>query len=138
MCGIRIHLDAVGIRITQHMAGIFHDGQLHAQAKSQERKLMRAGILDSSNHTFDTTGAEAAGNQNALYIRQKFCHIVLCDCFGIDPFNIHSCMVGNATVFQCLYYRDISIMKLDIFSYQSYRYLLGGVTQIIHHLFPFG
>ena len=45
MCRCRIQLGAVGIRISENMAGEFHNGHLHAKAETEERNIIFTGVL---------------------------------------------------------------------------------------------
>lgn len=49
---------------------------LHAQTNAQVRNLMLSGIARRSNHAFNAAAAKAAGNDNAVDIRENFVKIV--------------------------------------------------------------
>ena len=79
MGGGRVQLYAVGVAKANYIAGIFHDGQLHAKAQAQERLIVGSGVLDSDNFPLDAPGAEAAGHKNPVAVSQKLLSVFLGD-----------------------------------------------------------
>lgn len=55
---------------------------------------MLSGIARRSNHAFNAAAAKAAGNDNAVDIRENFVKIV--EMFGIDPFDVQADSVLKA------------------------------------------
>lgn len=86
MCGGRIQLGTMGVRVADDIAGKFHDGKLHAKTQAKERNLMLTGIFDGLNLAFNTAGAKAARYQNAADITEKFTDILGSYSLGVDPF----------------------------------------------------
>ena len=97
---------------------------------------MGAGIVYGNDHSLDTAGAEAAGNQYTVDIREDFIHILFCHSLGIYPFDMDGGVVRDAAVLQCLNNTDVSIVQGDVFADQCNRHLVCGMTQVVNHLFP--
>ena len=98
MGGIRVDLNAVGVRVAQNVPGVLHDGELHAQAQSQEGLFLHPGIADGTDLSLDPPGAEAAGHQDSLAVAQELPHIFRGDGLRVHPFDLDGGVVFNATV----------------------------------------
>ena len=133
MGSLGIQFCAVGVFPANDMAGELHNGHLHTKAQPQKWHLMLPGITDRADFSFRTPVAETAGNQNAVHIPQIFCGIFICYQFGVYPFDMDNGAAGDAAVPQGLHHADISVVKLNIFSNQSYCHLRGGVAQRVYH-----
>ena len=99
---------------------------------------MFTGILDCSNFSFDSTIAKTTRNQDTAHIREQFIHILRSYGLGVDPFNIDNGMIVDTAMFQCLYNRNVSVVKLNVFSNQCNRNFRRRVAKLIHHLGPVG
>ena len=88
MCRCRIQLGAVGIRISENMAGEFHNGHLHAKAETEERNIIFTGVLNSCDLTFYTTVTKAARDEDTVHITENFRYVIRADKFRIYPFDM--------------------------------------------------
>ena len=88
MRGGRIQLGTVGVRVSNYIAGKFHDGKLHAKTQAQERNLMLTRVFDSLNLTLNTARAKAARYQDAADITEKLTDILSSYSLRVDPFDI--------------------------------------------------
>ena len=138
MCGGRIQFNAMRIVVSDHISCKFHDRQLHAETQTQIGNLMFSCIADRMDHTFDSAVAEAAGNEDSVYITQNVLYVFGRNGFGIHPFDIYDTAIRNAAVFQRFHDADISIMELGIFADKSDRRFSGRSPQGFHHGFPVG
>ena len=89
----------MGVFQSCSIAGVLDDGKLHTKAESQERNPVLSCIPDSSDLAVDSPIAEAAGNEDAGYVSQKFRNIFSGNLFGVYPFDIDDGMVVDAAMF---------------------------------------
>ena len=82
---VRIKLDRVGILISEDIAGILDDGELHSQTDPQIRDIVFAGITDRFDFTLDTAIPEAAGNVNRIAVAQERFGTLCFDLLRIYP-----------------------------------------------------
>ena len=66
MFSARSKLSGICIGNTRNMAGIFNDGNLHAETYSKVWNMMFAGILRSDDHSLYPAMAEAAGHNDSV------------------------------------------------------------------------
>ena len=97
--GVRVHLDAVCVVVTENVSCIFNNRQLHAEAEAEERNLVLSCISNRCDHAFDTAVSESARYQNTVHIAQILCHVLLGYQLGIHPFQVYVCMACNSAVF---------------------------------------
>src|SRR3989339_350006 len=64
--GFRIYFHAVGVGQTDHVAGKFHAGQLHAVAQAQIRNFLFPGVSDGRNFAFGAAVAPADGHNQPV------------------------------------------------------------------------
>ena len=83
--------------------------------------------------------AEAARNENAVYIMQHFANIVVFfHFFGIYPFNFNFAFVGNGSVFQGFCNADICVVQFNILAYNGNGYFAVIMFQDArNHFMPF-
>ena len=95
MGGRGIKLNAVCVVKAGHVAGKLHDGKLHTQAKAQKRDIVGPCISDGTDFAVDSSGTEAAGNKDAVYVPEKsFCRF-RGNIFRINPLDIDSNEIRN-------------------------------------------
>ena len=138
MHGIGIQLDAVSVVVSHHVPGVFHNGELHAQAQPQERQAMGSGIVDGRDLPLDTSAAEAARHQQAVHIPQKLFHVLFRYFFRIDPFDMDVGMAGDSAVLQRLHHAEVGVMERDVLAHQGDGHFLVRVPQSVHHALPVG
>lgn len=110
---------------TDYVAGKLYDGELHAEAQAEEWYIVFACILDSGDFAFDSAVAKAPRHEDTAHVREQFVHIFRSYSLRVNPFDIDYGVVVNAAVFQCFYYRNVGVMKLDVFSDK------GTVTSVV-------
>ena len=115
MGAARVKFAGVGIGQPGLISGEFYDGDLHAKAQTQIRDRVRSGVLGGKDHPLDAPAAEAAGHQNSVQ-GGKF---RLCDCFRVDPVDLHAHLASVARVPQRLCHGEIGVVKLYVFAHQA-------------------
>ena len=138
MGGGRIQFYAVRVGESEHISGKLHDGKLHAQAQAEIGDIVGSGVGNGINLSVDAPVAESAGNQNSVHVGEKPVRIFRSYFFRIHPFDPDTDMIGNTAVLERFHHADIGVMKLNIFAYQSNRYLVLRGAQRFHHGLPVG
>ena len=77
------------------MAGKFDHRHLHTQTNTKKRNGILPGVLYGGNHSLDAPVAKAAGYQNPGTALQVLLQIFLVQRLGVNPPDIHNCVVGN-------------------------------------------
>ena len=67
MLGVGIHLRAVRILISEHIAGELDDHRLHTQTDAEGRDVVGTGVLDGCNLAFDASLSEAWTDDDASH-----------------------------------------------------------------------
>ena len=91
-----IHLAAVGIGISQYIAGKFDGNALHTQADTECRNIVCTSVFDSYKLTFDTTLSEARADNDTVHVFDLLFHIFICQLLTVDEVD-----VGLAVVVCC-------------------------------------
>ncbi len=89
MLCVGIQLYAVGIRVSQHMAGIFYNGHLHTQTDAKEGNLLFSCILDGCDLSFRAACAKASGDKDTVDAPKLLGYIFRCQLFGINPSKLY-------------------------------------------------
>ena len=100
--GIRrfeVEFGGIGIFQAGHIACIFNQGDLHAQADAQIGNVIFARIFHGGDFAFHTAHAEAAGHQNGVFVCQAF-DAFFFDGFAVDIGDLHVGVGVDAGVFQ--------------------------------------
>ena len=136
----RVGVNLAGVRAgqTEHVAGVFHHGHLHAQTNAQKRHAMLAGILHGGNLALQPALAEAARHKHAAAARQLLRRVLRRHALGRHPFHAHLRMMGDAAVGQRLDDREIRIRQLDIFADNRNADVPFRGQQPLDHAAPFG
>ena len=136
MLCLRIQFNTVCIFVSKYMTGEFYNCHLHSQTDSKIWNLMYSCVLCCQDHSFCTSVSETTRNQDTIYIVKLLIQIFLCQFFGINPVKLYLGSAGNSAMFQCLYYTEICIMKLCIFSYNCDLYCFIRISQTFYHFLP--
>lgn len=86
----------------KHVASVFDDGDLHAEADSQIRYFVRARVFAGCNHALNASCAEAAGDDDSVNVFKFFFDVFVGDGFAVNPFEFDARFVCAARVLDCL------------------------------------
>ena len=136
MCCFRCQLNTVGIFISKHMAGKFHNSHLHSQADPKVWDLMNSCILCRKDHSFCTTVSESSRNQDSIYRMESLIQIFFIEFFGVHPGDINLCTARDPAMLQCFHNTQVCIMKLCIFTNHGDFHSFIRVAEIFYHIFP--
>src|SRR5512135_231925 len=103
MRGIWIELGTVRIFEIEHIARKFDDGNLHAEAQSQVRNMIAAGVASGFNLALNATVTKPTWHNNARYVFKRLAIAIshLLKCFGVDPFNAYIYIMMPASMMEC-------------------------------------
>ncbi len=87
MRGGAVELGAVGVLEPEHVAAVFDDRELHAEADAEVRNLVLAREAHGGDLAFDAALAEAAGHEDGVHARERM-RAVLLDVRGFDVVHI--------------------------------------------------
>ena len=131
----RIKLGRMGILHAGHIAGIFHHGQLHAQANTQVRDLVFAGITNRGNLAFSPALAKAARDQNGIHILERIAAIAF-QVFRIQIMDPHLGVRLNPGMHQRLDQRLVRFGQVDVLAHKGHIDKALRVFQRMHQLVP--
>ena len=83
-----VHLAAVGIGITQYIAGKFDGHALHTQTDTEGRHVVCTAIFDGDELTFDTALAESRTDDNSVHVFQLFFNVFFCQVLTVDEVDV--------------------------------------------------
>ena len=101
---------------------------------------MLSCILGRQNHAVDAPLAEAAGNDDAVQLRQRISPALLSVMrLGVDPLDSHLGAQCIARVAQRLGHGKIGVVQLDILAHKTdVSRACPRVFDALHHVLPFG
>ena len=137
MRSLRGELTGVGIRDTEHMAGIFNDGDLHTKADAEVRNVVFPRILSGQNHAFDTTVTKSTGNDDAVKATKDSVFRFFCNGLGVNPLDVYFRVKGISCMAQGFRNRQVGIMELHIFTHKPDGHRLAAVFDGRNHSLPF-
>ncbi len=136
---VRRKLAGVGIGIAQHIAGIFHNHNLHTQADAKIRDVLFPCIAGGLDHALNAAVAKAAGQDDAIHTGKLFSAALLIQqVFAVHPVDLHFGLILKAGVIQGLHYTQVCVMQLDIFANQGNGAGLAAGGNAGDQLFPLG
>jgi len=113
-------LAGVGIGVAQHVAGVLHHHDLHAQADAKVGHTVLTGVLGGLDHTLDAAVAEAAGHDDAVHIGKFFGAAVLVhQSLAVYPLDLDLALVLEAGVVQALHHAQVGIVQLNVLTHQG-------------------
>ena len=95
----RIDLRGVGVRIPEHVAGIFHNGHLHAEADAQKRNPVFPRVTRRSDLAFKPPRAKAARDKDAIRRSKQRSGILCLHIFRLHHCNLHPGIVCDPRMF---------------------------------------
>src|SRR5215469_1727771 len=117
---LRVELGAVGAGQARHVAGDLNRHALQAQAQSENRDAVLAGMAYRADLALDTAHAEAAGNEDAVHIGQVARSALGClAVIAGHPPNVDPNVVGEAASPQCLCRGQVGVGQVDILAHQG-------------------
>ena len=116
---LRVHLGRVRALHPDGMPGEFGDGDLHPEADSQVRNLVLAGDLGGPDLALEATAAKAAGDEDAVGLRDRCRDPRIGHLLRIDPIDFDLAAVMDAGVAERLGDRQVGVLKLDVLADQG-------------------
>ena len=129
---------ACGVFYAKHVASVFDDGDLHAEADSQIRYFVRAGVFAGCNHALNASCAEAAGDDDSVNVFKFFFDVFVGYGFAVHPFEFDARFVCAARVLVCLDERDVRVAKGNVFAHDCDFCFDGFDFEVGNFLFPIG
>src|SRR5690554_196135 len=133
--GMLTEFSTVGVFQSGHVAGVFDNRHLHAQADAQVRNLVLAGILNRADLAFHATLTKATRYQNGV---GRFQHggAVTLDVFGVDVVDVDLGAGLDASVQQGLNQRLVSFQQLHVLTDHGDGDFLLRIHQRFHNGVP--
>ncbi len=125
----------MGVFDTGHVAGVFDHRQLHAQADTQVRHLVFAGVTDGRDLAFGSPVTKAAGHQNGVQIFQHAGAFAF-NIFRIQVKDIDLGAVADAGVDQGFIERLVGVYQLDVLAHHTHGDFIIGIELGFHHTIP--
>ena len=132
----RIQLDTVGVPVSQHMAGEFHDRHLHSQADPQIRDPVYPRIADRQDHPLGASVSKASRNQDAVHGVKGLIQIFFIQFLRIHPGKFYLGPAGNPSVLQRFHHAEISVVELGVFPHDRDIDFPLRIPHIAHHFLP--
>ena len=132
-----VELGGVGVAPAEHVAGVFDDRDLHAQADAQVGDLVLAGVLHGADLAFHAAQAEAARDQDGVDAFQQAGALLL-DVFGVDVAQVDLGAALDAGVGHRLDQRLVRVQQFHVLADHGDGDFTLGVELGIDHPVPFG
>jgi hypothetical protein len=124
--GVSRDLDRVGIGETKFRAGVFDDGNLHAETDTKVGGFGGTGPAGGSDHTFRTTDTETARDENTVGGADVVPGLVELggvrgvgggfEGFSFDPNEIELAAAAHGGVLEGLDDGEVGVVKLGVFA----------------------
>ena len=131
----RIELGAVGLQGAD-ITGELDDEALHAQANTKIGNFVDPSIADGTEHPFDPTGTESAGDQDSVQILELFFPLLAHQALGFDPLQLDLGSVGQPTVQKSLAETLIGILIPNILADDPDRDFFVRLLDTGHQFLP--
>src|ERR1019366_6039919 len=128
-----VEFGGIGARQAAHVAGVFDDQGLHAQADAEIRNLALARVADGVDHAVDAALAEAPRHQDAVVAFELLFPALAHHAFGIDPVYIDLQLVRQPAVQQRLLEALVRVLVVGVLAHQADRHLIARVGDALEH-----
>src|SRR5215469_2495781 len=134
----RIKLAGVGVGESAYVAGELDAGGLHAEANSEVRNLLFAGIANGDQHAFDSAFAETAGYQDSVVLGELFLVGLVAgfEALSLDPVEVELEVVGEGAVDQGFLERFVRVFVLDILTNNADGDFRLGIVDAVDEVLP--
>ena len=132
-----VELGRVGVGPTYHVTGVLDHCHLHAEADTQVRDLVLAGVLHGLDLAFHATQTEAARHQDGIDTFEQRGALVL-DVFGVDITQVDLGAVLDAGVTHRLDQRLVRIEQFHVLANHGDGDFFFRVELGIDHAIPLG
>ena len=113
-----VHFAAVGIGITQHVAGEFDHHHLHTQTDTEGRDIVCTGVFCSDDLAFDTSLAESRTDNHTRHALESLGNVFLGQLLTVYIVSLYLIVIIGSGMSQRFQNTLISILQI-IFTYQS-------------------
>ena len=125
--GCQIKFGAVGFIQSADIPGIFHDGHLHPETNSEIGNIVFPGILNRAESCLQCRGCRNRREpERHPHPIKWFCRPSCFNFFGIDKFQFHAAIIGDAAVHQRLIQTFVGIGQVDIFADNADAYFIDA------------
>ena len=135
MGGLGIELGAVGTLQAGHVAGVFDDGHLHAEADPQVGDAVLAGVAHRLDLALDAALAEAARDEDGVDPQQAVGALAL-DALGIHVAHPHPGMGLDPGVGQGLGQGLVGLGEIHVLADHAHRDLADGLVEAVQDPLP--
>lgn len=138
MAGLLFKFGGVGFFDSTDVAGELDGGDLHAEADPEVGDLVLAGVLGGEDFPFDSTFAEAAGNEDAIDLSDDgFCSFFF-EVFGVDFNDFNGGVVLGTGDREGFVDGLVGVVELDVFSDDRDGGFEGRIDEAVDEAFPTG
>ena len=116
--GLLVHFTAVGIGITQHVAGKLDYHHLHAKANAKGRDVVGAGVFDGGYLALNASLSESGADDHAVKSGKLLLDIAFVEHFRVDKLEHRLVVVVRTGLRQAFTYALVGILKV-VFSYEA-------------------
>ena len=130
-----VHLTAIGILVTQHVAGKLYHHHLHTQTDTEGGDVMGAGVFGSNNLALYTTLTEAGANNDTLQALQLLGYILLCNLLAVHKVQLGLHIVVDTSQIQALADALVGILEV-VLTNKTDVHLAGSVALLVQEVVP--
>src|SRR5216684_2785516 len=136
----RIEFAGVCLRQSNHVAGKFNAGSLHAQTDAEVRNLFLPGITDSDQHPLDTAFAKTTRDENSVVTFELSVAGLVASLqpLSLNPIHLQLKIVRQRAVYQRLLQRLVGILVLDVFTDNADGHRILRVVNTMNNIRPLG
>src|SRR6476659_8746103 len=118
------------------MAREFNGGALHAETEAEERHLAFPRKPDRGDLPFNSTRAEAAGDENAVCFPEDTLRPLPFDIFRFDPVDVYARLMVNAAMDKRFGQAFVAFLQPGVLAHERDRNLVRGMLDFLHHRIP--
>ncbi len=119
------------------MAREFNGGALHAETESEERHLALSRKADRGDLSFNSTRAEAPGDENAVCFPEDPLRPLPLDIFRFDPVDVHARLMVDAAMDKRFGQTLVAFLQPGVLAHERHHDLVLGMLDFLHHRIPF-
>ena len=136
MAGLGVHLGAVGIGQSQHIACELNDHALHTQADAEGGHIVLAAPLEGDKFALDASLPKAWSDDDAVMSGQELLDIGVGDVLAVDIVEFEAAVMVGACVQQALVDALVGILQGDVLAHEADAHFLLCTLELGQEVVP--
>ena len=134
--GLGVHLGAVGVSQTQHVAGELDDHALHTQANAERGHIVLAAPTQGDKLALNASLPKSWSDHNAIVVGEQFIDVAVVDVLTVDVVQLEAAVMIGTGMQQTLVDALVGILQRHILAHQADAHLLGSALELGKEFIP--